>query len=119
MYRIVKTGISSKALDLAGDILGLSKAARAMYLDLDRGTINRLAAKDQDLPTHAAESVLRMLELHGLATETFATEDEASGWLNRPHPMLEGEAPLAAAKTSFGAQRGKDILLAIKYGGIV
>jgi uncharacterized protein (DUF2384 family) len=33
--------------------------------------------------------------------------------------MLEGDAPLAAAKTSFGAQRVKDSLVAIKYGGAV
>lgn len=118
-YKILKVGITSKALDPVGDFLGLNKSLIANYLDLDRGTVNRLAAKDQLLPTHAAENVLRLLELEGIAAETFATEVEASAWLNRPHPMLDGETPLAAAKTSFGAQRVKDILLAIKYGGVV
>ena len=32
--------------------------------------------------------------------------------------MLDGETPLRAAKTSFGAQRVKEILNAIKYGGV-
>jgi uncharacterized protein (DUF2384 family) len=31
--------------------------------------------------------------------------------------MLDGETPLAVAMNSFGAQRVKDMLLAIKYGG--
>jgi hypothetical protein len=33
--------------------------------------------------------------------------------------MLDGDSPLEAAKTSFGAQRVKDILIAIRYGGVV
>lgn len=118
-YKILKVGITSKALDPVGDFLGLSKSLIANYLDLDRGTVSRLAAKDQLLPTHAAENVLRLLELDAIAAETFATEAEASAWLRRPHPMLDGETPLAAAKTSFGSQRVKDILLAIKYGSVV
>ena len=118
-YKILKVGITSKVLDPVGDFLGLSKSLIASYLDLDRGTVSRLAAKDQILPTHAAESVLRLLELDGMAAETFVTEAQASAWLRRPHPMLDGETPLAAAKTSFGTQRVKDILLAIKYGGVV
>lgn len=116
-YKILKVGITSKALEPVGDFMGLSKSLMADYLDLDRGTVTRLAAKDQILPTHAAENVLRLLELDGMAAETFETEAEASAWLNRPHPMLDGETPLAVAMNSFGAQRVKDILLAIKYGG--
>jgi uncharacterized protein (DUF2384 family) len=68
---------------------------------------------------HSAESVLRLLELGQMAADTFETEDEASAWLRRAHPVLEGDSPLEAAKTSFGAQRVKDILIAIRYGGVV
>lgn len=74
---------------------------------------------DQPLPTHSAESVLRLLELEEIANDTFDSEGAALDWLRRPHPMLDGESPLQAAKTSFGAQRVKDILLAVKYGGVV
>ena len=35
------------------------------------------------------------------------------------HPMLDGESPLECAKSGFGAQRVKDILVAIRYGGVV
>jgi putative toxin-antitoxin system antitoxin component (TIGR02293 family) len=118
-YRIVKNGISSKAIGPLSDYLGVGKGQVVDYLDLDRTTVNRRAAKDQLLPIHSAEGVLRLLELDQMAGDTFASDDEAAAWLRRPHPMLDGESPLEAAKTSFGAQRAKDILVAVKYGGVV
>lgn len=117
--KLLKRGISSQAIGPLGDYLGLGKGMIAEYLDLDRSTANRKAAKGQLLPMHSAESVLRLLELGQMAADTFETEDEASAWLRRPHPMLEGDSPLELAKTSFGAQRVKDILIAIRYGGVV
>lgn len=117
--KLLKRGISSQAIGPLGDYLGLGKGVIAEYLDLDRSTANRRAAKGQLLPIHSAESVLRLLELGQMATDTFETEDEASAWLRRPHPMLDGDSPLELAKTSYGAQRVKDILIAIRYGGVV
>lgn len=58
-------------------------------------------------------------ELEGLARSTFETADEAAAWLRRPHPMLDGKSPLECAATSLGAQRVKDVLVAIKHGGVV
>lgn len=116
---IIKNGISSRAIDPLSEFLGIGKGQVVEYLDLDRTTALRRATKDQPLPTHSAESVLRLLELDEIASDTFESEEAASGWLRRPHPMLDGESPLQAARTSFGAQRVKDILLAIKYGGVV
>lgn len=118
-YKIIKRGIPSQTLGPLSEFLGLGKGVVAEYLDLDRSTANRRATKGQLLPIHSAESVLRLLELDQMAADTFETEDESAQWLRRPHPMLEGETPLGAAKTSYGAQHVKDILLAIKYGGVV
>jgi putative toxin-antitoxin system antitoxin component (TIGR02293 family) len=118
-WRIVKNGISSKAIGPLSDYLGVGKGQVVDYLDLDRTTVSRRAAKDQLLPMHSAEGVLRLLELDEMASDTFASEEDAANWLRRPHPMLDGESPLEATKTSFGAQRAKDILVAVKYGGVV
>jgi putative toxin-antitoxin system antitoxin component (TIGR02293 family) len=118
-YRIVKNGISSKAIGPLSDYLGVGKGQVVDYLDLDRTTVSRRAAKDQLLPMHSAEGVLRLLELDEMASDTFASDEDAANWLRRPHPMLDGESPLEATKTSFGAQRAKDILVAVKYGGVV
>lgn len=68
---------------------------------------------------HLDENVLRQRELEEVANNTFESKAAALGWLRRPHPMLDGKSPLESAKTSFGAQRAKDILVSIKYGGAV
>ena len=116
---ILRQGISSRAIEPLSDLFGVGKGDVAAYLDLDRTTALRRANKDQALPMHAAEGVLRLLELEAMATDTFESDDAAHGWLRRAHPMLEGESPLEAAKTSFGTRRVKDMLVAIKYGGVV
>jgi putative toxin-antitoxin system antitoxin component (TIGR02293 family) len=116
---ILRQGISSRAIEPLSDLFGVGKGDFAAYLDLDRTTALRRANKDQALPMHAAEGVLRLLELEAMATDTFESDDAAHGWLRRQHPMLEGECPLEAAKTSFGTRRVKDMLVAIKYGGVV
>ena len=116
---ILRQGISSRAIVPLSDLFGVGKGDFAAYLDLDRTTALRRANKDQALPMHAAEGVLRLLELEAMATDTFESDDAAHGWLRRAHPMLEGECPLEAAKTSFGTRRVKDMLVAIKYGGVV
>ena len=118
-YKILKNGITSKAVNPVGEFVGLNKALIANYVGLNRGTVSRLASKGQPLPTHSAEKLLRLLELDGQARENFSSEEEAFAWLNRSHPMLDGDTPRAAAKTSYGAQRVTDILLALQYGGVV
>lgn len=118
-YRIVRHGVSSRSLLPFGEYLGLGKGAVAEFLDLDRTTAHRKVSKDEPLPMHAAETMLRLLELSNLAEDTLATAEEAAAWLRRPHPMLDGEAPLESAKSAFGAQRVKDMLISMKYGGVV
>ena len=118
-YVIVKLGIPSRSLEPLSDHLGIGKGAAAGVLGMDRTTANRKVAKDDVLPTYAAESMLRLLELDAMARDTFETHEEAAAWLRQPHPMLDGETPLDCAKSGFGAERVKDILNAVKYGGVV
>ena len=117
--RILKRGISSQVIGPLSDYLAIGKGELVSMLDMDRTTALRRAGKDLPLPTHSAESVLRLLELNNIACDTFESDDAALGWLRRPHPMLDGESPLESAKTSFGSRRVKDMLVAIKHGGVV
>lgn len=117
-HQVIKRGISSQVIEPVSQYLGLGKGALAEFMDLDRGTATRLSSKGQDLPAHAAETLLRLLEIHDMAADVFATQDGASSWLRAPHPLLDGERPLdAAAKTSYGAQNVKNLLMSSKYGG--
>jgi putative toxin-antitoxin system antitoxin component (TIGR02293 family) len=116
-HQVIKRGISSRVIEPVSQYLGLGKGALAEFMDLDRGTATRLSSKGQDLPSHAAETLLRLLEIHDMAADVFATEDGASTWLRTPHPLLDSERPLDAAKTSYGAQTVKNLLMSTKYGG--
>ena len=117
--RILKRGISSKVITPLSDYLSLGKGELVGILDIDRTTALRWASKNQPLPKHSAENVLRVLELNNVAIDTFETEAGALEWMRKPHPMLDGESPLESAATSFGSRRVRDILVAIKYGGVV
>ncbi len=114
--QILRRGISSRAVEPLGVVLGIGKGEVVEYLDLDRSTVSRRVAKGQALPNHSAESLLRLAELEVLSNDVFENEDEATSWMHRSHPLLDNEAPLQSAKSSFGAQRVKDLLIATKYG---
>ena len=68
------------------------------------------------LPRHSSESVLRLLEIENMVSDTFVNANSCE-WLHIKHPMLDGATPIEAAKTSYGYQRVKDLLIATKYGG--
>lgn len=54
-----------------------------------------------------------------LARTVFASDDLALAWMNKSHELLQGRSPLGEAKSTAGATRVQEILLAIKYGGVV
>ena len=117
-HKLVMRGISPKTIAPLSDVLGVGVGNVTSCLDIDRGTPARQESKGQFLPRHAAEGVLRLLDIEGMAFDTFE-EGDSTQWLSRPHPMLDGETPLQAAGTSYGAEQVKSILVAIKYGGAV
>jgi putative toxin-antitoxin system antitoxin component (TIGR02293 family) len=118
-YGIVKRGVPSRALVALGDYLGIGRGDLVDVLDVDRSTAYRKVASNQPLPLHAAESVLRLLELQCLPEDTFDSLEAANAWLRRVHPMLDGETPLGWVKSAYGAERVKEILLALKYSSAV
>lgn len=117
-HEIVREGISGKVLVPLGELLDLGPTQLAPLIGVDRTTARRYVQNDQQLPRHSAETVLRLAELEALALDVFSNEQAAHGWLKAHHPLL-GESPIDAASTSYGAQRVREILLSIKYGGVV
>ncbi len=116
---ILRRGVPSRSLPLLGEYLGIGKGVLADLVGIDRATASRKVASDQPLPLHAAERVLRLLELQYQAEDTFESPAAASAWLRRGHEMLEGETPLEWAQSWYGAQRVKELLAALKFGGVV
>lgn len=118
-HAILRRGVPSRSLLALGEYLEVGKGDLADLVGMDRATASRKVTLDQSLPIHAAECVLRLLELQCQAEDTFEGPDAASAWLRRGHAMLEGETPLQSAKSWYGTQRVKELLVAIKYGGVV
>lgn len=118
-YKILKRGVPGRSLIALGAYLGLGKGALAQLVGLDRATAYRMVTAGQPLPIHVAERVLRLLELQCIAEDTFDTVDAASAWLRCGHPMLDCETPFDLAKSAYGSERVKEVLTALKYGGVV
>jgi putative toxin-antitoxin system antitoxin component (TIGR02293 family) len=117
-HRIVREGVGGGVLVPLGELLEIGPTQLAPVLGVDRATLRRYVQNDQVLPAHSAETVLRLAEIEALALDVFSSEEAAHRWLKEPHPLL-GESAVQAAATSFGAQRVREILFAIKYGGVV
>lgn len=58
-------------------------------------------------------------ELARLLRTTFETSSDARRWWQSPHPMLRGVAPAVAVRTATGAIQLRDMLIALRYGGVV
>jgi len=117
-HQLIRRGLSSTLIVPVSQYLGIGKGILAELMDLDRGTATRLSSKDQYLPTHAAETLLRLVEIHDMAADVFVSEKDVAAWLQAPHPLLDNEKPLDAIKTSYGAQLVRNLLMSTKYGGV-
>jgi uncharacterized protein (DUF2384 family) len=67
----------------------------------------------------ASNGGIGLTELVAMAQDSFNTQIDAAGWMNTPHPLLDGMSPRDAAQTQAGAKRVAEILTAIKWGGVV
>ena len=105
--------------DFLGDIAGFSGLDSRDVLDfagIDRTTVSRRKASGSALPQDAAVKALQITDLLTQATEVFGSPTQASTWLTRPHPSLDGETPLKRARTPWGMSKVQSILVALRYG---
>lgn len=105
--------------DFLSDIAGFSGLASRDVLDfagIDRTTVSRRKASGSALPQDAAVKALQITDLLTQATEVFGSPVQASTWLTRPHPSLDGETPLKRARTPWGMSKVQSILVALRYG---
>ena len=107
--------------DFLGDIAGFSGLESRDVLDfagIDRTTVSRRKASGSALPQDAAVKALQITDLVTQATEVFGSPTQASTWLTRSHPSLNGETPLRRARTPWGMSKVQLILVALRYGGV-
>lgn len=105
--------------DFLGDIAGLSGLEPREVLDfvgIDRTTVSRRKASGSALSQDAAVKALQITDLLTQATEVFGSPKQASTWLTRAHPSLDGETPLRRARTPWGMSKVQSMLVALRYG---
>ncbi|SEB08673.1 antitoxin Xre/MbcA/ParS toxin-binding domain-containing protein [Variovorax sp. YR216] len=86
-------------------------------LNLTPSMLSRKGSGDKDLDASVTERMLRHSDLLVRAAEVFGEDGPA--WMTKPHPVLDGKTPLEFASNEFGAERVREILNAIEYGGVV
>ena len=106
--------------DFLGDFAAFSGLDSRDVLDfagIDRTTVSRRKASGSALPQDAAVKALQATGLMTQATEVFGSPVQASTWLTKAHPSLDGETPLRRARTPWGMSKVQSILVALRYGG--
>jgi uncharacterized protein (DUF2384 family) len=86
-------------------------------LKLTPSMLSRKGGGDKDLDASVTERMLRHSDLLVRAAEVFG--EQGPVWMTRPHPLLDGKTPLEFTSNEFGAERVREILYAIEYGGVV
>lgn len=96
---------------------GLEKK-KDMYraLQVKASTLSR-AKPDTLLEVTVTERLLRQSELLLRAAEVFGSEGPM--WMTKPHDLLDDKSPMEYASNEFGGAKVRQILNAIKYGGVV
>lgn len=78
-----------------------------------------MKASLNDLNVQPVDDRQRLCELEVLACEVFGAPEGAASWLRKSHPLLDDLPPLEVATSHDGFQRVEDLLLNIKFGGVV
>lgn len=94
-----------------------SKEDVAEIVGLSGVTLWRWSKEKKVLPEIYTEQIIRAMELQILAADVFGSVEAAQKWLNKLHPSLDGESPMAYASNEYGAQKVRGILTALRFGG--
>jgi putative toxin-antitoxin system antitoxin component (TIGR02293 family) len=114
---LVSDGLDPAFLGSIAVFSGLEAREVLDFAGIDRTTVSRRKASGSALPQDAAVKALQITDLLTQATEVFGSPPQASIWLTRPHPSLDGETPLRRARTPWGMSKVQSILVALRYGG--
>lgn len=86
------------------------------YRLVPKATLERRKSS-QRLSIEEGTRLARVARIWGLALDVWQDENEARGFLFRPHPMLGDKRPVdLVIQSEFGAEMVVDVLGGLKYG---
>ncbi len=112
--RVVRAGLPKRSLQMvARRALGRQAAVSAfVYTIVPAATFKRRSR----LSVEESERTERLARVVALAEAVWHDEDQARGFLNRPHPLLDGATPLDVARSELGARRVERLLSDVEHG---
>ena len=117
LERLVRAGLPKRSLQLVA-----SRAVEAgtptndlVYQVVPAATFKRRTR----LSMEESERTERLARVVALTEAIWGNEGEARAFLNRPHPLLDGDTPLTVARTELGARRVEQLLHDVEYGLVV
>lgn len=117
---LIRSGVRAGRVGELVMLLGLAKKEDlANALNTTGTSLWRWEKEDKTLPGPTVEQILRAMQLQFFAAEVFGSLEQGRKWLHKPHPSLDGIAPMDYADNEFGAQKVRGMLAGLKYGGVV
>jgi putative toxin-antitoxin system antitoxin component (TIGR02293 family) len=112
--RLVRAGLPKRSLQLVARraVAVGSPSSALVYAIVPSATFKRRTRLN---PEESARTE-RLARVIALAEAVAGDENAARDFLNRPHPLLEHETPLAVAHTELGARLVESVLYAIEHG---
>jgi putative toxin-antitoxin system antitoxin component (TIGR02293 family) len=112
--RLVRAGLPKRSLQVvAGRVIEPKAAAnRFVYSVVPPATFKRR----KRLSAEESARTERLARVIAFAEALWGCTQEAREFLNRPHPLLDGQAPLEIARTEIGARRVEDLLHDVEHG---
>jgi len=112
----IRDGLPASSVDTLSTALHVSKNAVALLLSMSVATLRR-RQKDGTLHIDESDRVVRFARIRDLAVDMMQGDNDAAvGWLQTPHPLLQGESPMSYASTEMGALDVEDLIGRIRHG---
>jgi putative toxin-antitoxin system antitoxin component (TIGR02293 family) len=108
LERVVRAGLPKRALQLVARraVEPGASASEFVYSIVPSATFKRRSKLSVD----ESERTERLARIVALSEAVWGSDEDARGFLNRPHPLLNDESPLTVARTELGARRVEQLL---------
>lgn len=114
LERIVQAGLPKRSLQLVARraVEPGTPLNEFVYSVVPSATFKRR----RRLSAEESERTERFARTIALSEKLWGSRSDARSFLNRPHPLLDGEIPLKAAHTELGARRVERLLQDVEHG---
>lgn len=112
--RVVRAGLPKRSLQLvARRVVEPGASVNAFVYDVVPSATFKRRSK---LSLDESQRTERLARVIALTEALWDDERESKAFLNRPHPLLDGDTPVHAARTELGARRVERLVQDIEHG---